>query len=400
VEVCAPERVSNTLKDDSKFYDNLCSNSQVSTLQKILYGIHHNKKMLPYKDSKLTQVLQNFCNYNSEIIVLNHLYPNRKYFSDSLGYLLLVDKFKSMERATSVMEDMVKVANEHKGEIVTNTLTNTEEKTIKALKDDIMKLKAAYNYKKREYRNNMFEIGQLIGADEDLEKLITRSNSKFWNEFREKRNLLQKIPAQDKINLELEIRISRMKKKIEDLNKEFNSKQEKFVASTYQLQDELKFYQDHLEIVDNASADLRRQQVEKKLEEFKKYSEYNRLLLNEKSKAFVNFPEKITQFDASDYQQGDKVKELAYNTQVGKNEANMAEIKRLHETIVINKKNEYQELLGNKNSEIDWLEKKCKAKSHKNKKEIISMQTEIFCLFDTWKTQQRLIENVKVSFLR
>lgn len=45
VEVCNPEPVSTTLKDDSKFQDSLCLNSQIATLQKVIYGIYTTKKV-------------------------------------------------------------------------------------------------------------------------------------------------------------------------------------------------------------------------------------------------------------------------------------------------------------------------------------------------------------------
>ena len=293
---------------------------------------------------------------------------------------------------------MNKVSSEHQGEIVTNTLTNSEEKIIKSQKDEIMKLKAALNYKKREYRNNMFDIGQQIGSDEDLEKQISRSNSKFWNEFREKRNVLQKIPAQDKANIEQEIKISRMKKKMEDSQKEFNYKQEKFVAETYQLQDELRYYKDQLEISENTSKDQKRQQVQRKLHDFNKLAENNRFLINEKSKATCKFPESITQFDVDSYAPSEKIKEQAFNNQNSKNDNHVTNMIDNHVKIIENKKFEYETLQKKRNEEIEYFEKKCKEKARKKKKEIKEIDKEMQELFEMSKLQTKLIENISVNF--
>jgi hypothetical protein len=159
--------------------------------------------------------MQNYCNLNSEIIAINHVIPDPAQFTNCLKYLNLSKHFKVKEKDFNVVDEVQKVAGEHNGEIVSNTLTTAEERIIKKLRDEINELNARYDYMKKEYRSNFLDIGNIIGANEDLENLIYKPNSKFWVDFRKKNAILAKISAVDLTITKKEERIINLQKYIE-----------------------------------------------------------------------------------------------------------------------------------------------------------------------------------------
>lgn len=93
VEINPHEKLTGNIADQKKLQEALAFNAQILALQRVLFGIHSNKKQLPYKDSKLTKVMQNCCNVNSEVMVLCHIISNPAEFISCLSYLSLCSRY-------------------------------------------------------------------------------------------------------------------------------------------------------------------------------------------------------------------------------------------------------------------------------------------------------------------
>lgn len=368
VEVACHERLSSTLNDLKKFQDSLTFNAQISALQKVLLGIHLSKKSLPYKDSKLTKILQNCCNVNSDIVILCHAISNPKEFIACLSYMNLVARFRTEKKDKQLAEEVQRVAGELKGEQVTNSLTAAEEKVVSKMKDDIRQLDARFEYFKKEYRNNFAEIASIIGAKENLEALIYKKQAQFWNEFREKKLTLTKIEAKDKQLTEKELQIIKTQKKIEELKREINDKLEQYIVQNYQFQDELNFTRDQARIVEKNRQEFERESMGMKHDKINQLVKYNRALLDTKSKTLSQFPKDMLDIQEPPRgQTAESLKTSSYQQQKQKNDEMLAKLKQQNKALIEAKQKEFEAILALKNEESVNFQQRCMERKSKKK---------------------------------
>lgn len=294
VEVACPEKISEELNDQERFQSSLCINSQLFTLQKVLYGIHKNLKQLPYKDSKLTKVIQNNCNINSEVITINHIIPTQNSFADCLKVLNQSKKFTNPEQEFSIVDEVGKTTiNEQKnGDVVSSMLTNEEEQIVKKLREDIDHKTRRIEDTRKLFLQQLSDIGHIIGATEDIQELVNKPNAKFWTSFIQKKEVLGKIKAMEAQIKQQERSKIYNEKQIQAQHEEITSKKEVQASRKFELEDEIAYLKDQIQIVENRSEKLEKQILEKKSEDTSKLAMVNKRLLDEKSKKFQNFPQK------------------------------------------------------------------------------------------------------------
>jgi hypothetical protein len=141
--------------------------------------------------------MQNYCNLNSEVIAITHVVPDPAEFTECLKYLDLSRHFKNKPKYYNVVDEVQQAVGEQSGQILSNTLTTQEEQKLKKLKKEKADLVITLENLKKQYRSTFVNIGNIIGADEDLENLIHKPNAKFWLEFKKKNGILVKISALD-----------------------------------------------------------------------------------------------------------------------------------------------------------------------------------------------------------
>lgn len=327
VEIACHERLSATLGDAKKFQDSLTFNAQLAALQKVMLGIHLNKKILPYKDSKLTRVMQNYCNVNSEVTVICHAISNPREFIACLGYLQLVSRFRSDKKEKDLVAEVQKVAGDLKGEQVASNLTPAEEKEVRHRMDIIKELDSRYEFMKKEFKQNVAKIGGIIGAKESLEHLIYKKAANFWHEFREKGATLQKITAKDQVLLEKDAIIIRTQKKIEDLKRDLNERLEAHTVNIYQIQDEINYYRDLSNILKNNKLENDKEMLGQKFDKMRQLVAHNRTLLADKSAATNRFPRDLLAYkELSKPQTVESIKQQAFGEQKARNDAMMAKL--------------------------------------------------------------------------
>lgn len=86
---------------------------------------------------------------------------------------------------------------------------------MKKLKKEKAELVVTFENLKKQYRGTFVNIGNIIGADEDLENLIHKPNAKFWLEFKKKSGILAKISALDQTITKKEETIIALEKQLE-----------------------------------------------------------------------------------------------------------------------------------------------------------------------------------------
>lgn len=335
VEIACHERLSSTLKDAKKFQDSLAFNAQLAALQKVMLGIHMNKKILPYKDSKLTKIMQNYCNVNSEVTVMCHAISNPREFIACLSYLQLVSRFRSEKKEKDLVAEVQKVAGDLKGEQVASNLTPAEEKELRHRLDTIRELDSRFDFMKKEYRSNMAKIGSIIGAKENLESLIYKRASPFWHEFKDNSSLLQRIALKDQSLIEKDTMIIRTQKKIEDLKRELTERLEAHIVNTYQLQDEISYVRDKSNITRNNISNNGKELVSQKYDKLRQLAVNNRALLSEKTSTTSKFPTRMMNFDEpAKTQTMESIKQQALQLQRAKNDDILQSMKDQNENLI------------------------------------------------------------------
>lgn len=370
VEIACHERLSGSLGDQKKFQDSLYFNSQISALQKVLLGIFENKKLLPYKDSKLTKVIQNCCNSNSEVVIVNHAISNPREFIPCLSYLNLVSRFRSERKDKGLVEEVQRIAGEVKGEHVANSLTAGEEKVVKKLKEDIRELDTRYQYMKKEYKGNLVEIGNIIGIGEKekMENLIYKTNDTFWTDFRQKKQVLARVSQKDQQLNEKDIIIIKTQRKIEELKREISEKLELHIVQTYQAQDELNYLRDQIKIQLNNKQEFDRENFGHKYDKVRQLAQHNQALLKDKNDIIAKFPkEHLKHVEPPRGQTADSIKQAAFQAQKARNEEQLKRLKSQCEQLVETKQKEYEQVLALKNEEADQFNQKCLEKKKRKK---------------------------------
>ena len=370
VEIACHERLSSSLGDQKKFQDSLYFNSQISALQKVLLGIFENKKLLPYKDSKLTKVIQNCCNSNSEVVIINHAIANPREFIPCLSYLNLVSRFRSERKEKGLVEEVQRIAGEVKGEHVANSLTAQEEKTVKKLKEDIRELDTRYQYMKKEYKSNLAEIGQIIGIGEKekMENLIYKTNDAFWNEFRQKKQVLARISQKDQQLNEKDIVIIKTQRKIEELKRELAEKLELHIVQNYQSQDEINYLRDQIKIQTNNKQEFDRENFGQKYDKIRQLAHHNQALFKDKNEVVARFPKEHLKYtEPPRGQTADSIKQATFQAQRAKNEEQLKKLKDQCEQLIESKQKEYEHVLALKNEEADQFSQKCLEKKKRKK---------------------------------
>lgn len=374
VEIACHDRLSSTLNDPKKFQDSLTFNAQLAALQKVMLGIHLNKKILPYKDSKLTRVMQNYCNVNSEVTVICHAISNPREFIACLSYLQLVGRFRSDKKEKDLVAEVQKVAGDLKGEQVASNLTPAEEKEIRTKLDTIKELDSRYEFMKKEFKQNIAKIGNIIGAKESLDQLIYKKASSFWNEFREKGHTLQKIASKDLVLLEKDAAIIKTQKKIEDLKREIAEKLEAHTVNIYQIQDEINYYRDLSNILKNNKVDNEKETISQKYDKMRQLASINRSLLADKSSAMNKFPKDLLSYkEPAKPQTVESIKQQTLAEQKVKNEALMARLLEQNADLLTTKRlevvscNKYENILKKINEDYDAFSAKCHEKKKRKK---------------------------------
>lgn len=412
VEIACHERLSSTLKDTKKFQDSLAFNAQLAALQKVMLGIHNNKKILPYKDSKLTKIMQNYCNVNSEVTVLCHAISNPQEFIACLSYLQLVSRFRSDKKEKDLVAEVQRVAGDLKGEQVASNLTPAEEKELRYGLDTIRELDTKLEFMKKEYSSNMAKIGSIIGAKENLEHLIRGKASPFWYEFKEKGALLQRIALKDQVLLEKDLLVIKTQKKIEDLKRELTERLEAHIVNTYQLQDEINYVRDKSNIVRNNMSDNNRELVSQKYDKLRQLAANNRALLAEKTQTTSKFPNRLMELEEpAKTQTMESIKQQALQVQRIKNEEILQKMKEQNDRLIESKCKEVgpiysstkifcrQETATATHSWQNATKRSCERSrsmldTRKVEKEL---ETEIVNLYQFLKKQSKIVYNIKVS---
>ena len=197
-DLAGSERYGNSdIYEKEHIYEMKNINKSLFTLGNVINALAQKKKYVPYKDSKLTRILEDSLKGNSSIYLIATISPNEKNIDETFHTLNFAD------RAHNVM---VNITQNRIG-FNTGKVSNTDRikyKEIEELKGEIAGLKKLMNL--RDYRNNIpDEFLYLKIENNKLKKSLEKMNHRnsfntIINENKKLKKELSELKA-DYINL-------------------------------------------------------------------------------------------------------------------------------------------------------------------------------------------------------
>lgn len=225
VDLAGSERQNKTQATDIRFKEAVKINLSLSALGNVISALaegKHSHSHIPYRDSKLTKLLQDSLGGNSKTIMLANINPNSLHYEETLGTLRYASRTKMIKNKPIINED-------------------PKDAMIRTYLDEINKLKELLQKQNGEVNGNPGTIDPEI-----MRKIIEEGNKEKEKELKEMESLKQKAleeleeknkiigELQEKENVYEKIRMD--KQKLEEILLE----KEKILMQGHQAQEDTK----------------------------------------------------------------------------------------------------------------------------------------------------------------
>ena len=88
VDLAGSEKTAKTLNDGQKYQESLVINNNLNVLGKVLFSLAQQQcKNCPYKESKLTRVLQNSLDLQSHVVLIANVNPGESCVDETINTL-------------------------------------------------------------------------------------------------------------------------------------------------------------------------------------------------------------------------------------------------------------------------------------------------------------------------
>ena len=129
VDLAGSERVSNTLAEGQRLKEGAAINKSLFTLGKVISKLSEgNSTHIPYRDSKLTRILQSALGGNSKTVIICTVTPALQYFEETQSTLSFANRAKSIQNSVTINEilgdkALLKKLKKENAELKTQLLT-------------------------------------------------------------------------------------------------------------------------------------------------------------------------------------------------------------------------------------------------------------------------------------
>ena len=261
VDLAGSERVGKTNATGQTFDEGKKINLSLTALGSVIDALSFNKKYIPYKDSKLTRLLQDSLGGNTKTVMFANISPASYNYDETVGTLRYASRAKLIKNAPKINEDPK------------DALLRKYEEEIKALKEQLTNAKSGEKVKiikkvkkpkvpKIKKENNINE-----GEDEDEEEQEKDENDGY-NDF---------ALVVDEDKSKLEARLAELEKnlldnkKLEISDQNANGDKEELKKKIKEQEEENKKFREYREQQLKQSEEMEKKL--KKLEEDKKKEE-------------------------------------------------------------------------------------------------------------------------------
>ncbi|KRX00930.1 P-loop containing nucleoside triphosphate hydrolase [Pseudocohnilembus persalinus] len=340
VDLAGSERIAKSLTEGHKFQEAILISSYLASLQKCLQMVAKSSKSVPYRETKLTKIIQNCMTYSSHTILFLNLNPTESNFEECLSSLQYGERTRNstlglkqnsqMERQSVTEEFVMNVGGGYPG----------SDKMVKKLQEEISELKSKAEYIQKEHKEKLNSIQELLGIDIDLDKVLSKASQKELYQFKLQKQALEKLENVQLQNEDLKAKIEKLKSLLKEQKYEERKREEENTRIKLEQSEIIKQMKDKLSQCKlQKDTELQKLNIERE-KEMKEMIERSNQLLEEKANMILNLPqdlEKKTQENA-------KLQEVKKATQF--------ELEKQYKSQIDNIKSEYEKLLNNTKEQI------------------------------------------------
>ncbi|CAD8199501.1 unnamed protein product [Paramecium octaurelia] len=384
VDLAGSERIAKSLTQEGQFQEAILINQSLTALSKCLTAISQmNSKNIPYRDSKLTKILQNCLNSQSQVALMVHINPNENNFEECLSALQYAERTKGIT-ASQQIDDNSNQPGPFPG----------QDKLIKKLQDENTELKAKVDFLQKEHRQKLSEIQTLLGIDVDLEVLFSRMGAQELQKYKIQKDAMLKVETLQNYVKEADHMIEKLQKEKELMKKEESIKLERQQCKNIQQKDEIKKLKEQQAERKQQLEQIEQEKNDKILDTVKKQLKEHQQVIEKKVNVIVNLPQNI-QTKTQEVQKHEDIKRMVKLELEKEYKQQMDNLKAEYNKFLQDSTSQYEKYLEKKNEEIENFIHQFKKYQEKKKMQIKDLKVELFELYDVVMKTFRVIEKIE-----
>jgi len=372
IDLAGSERLAKSKSEGKRFHEAVVINASLSALGRVVLALASNSKIgrryVPYRDSKLTRILQSGLGGNSITTLLCCINPSSEHYEENLNSLSFADRCKNVDNRPMInfLE-----ANENSGKLKIRAL----KREIEDLKSQLAVMRDGF-IDPRLQSMNLNEHLRDIGALEDAKEKQREAIQEAMSLKEKQKKAAEEIETYQRGKSELDAREAERVLEVRGLKEETARRLEKLRQVKAESEIRIKDQGDRLwNIIRQAQKDAK-------------------LKLEQRDKIFIDLPnvlrdtKNIIQERCNEYEE--KLK-----TTRQKHMAATETISLSHEEQLSNIEKKYQYWLEEKERDMERYEKEMSIFSQKMRKELKEHRTEIVGLYDLTRQLTRIIQDME-----
>ncbi|CAD8213232.1 unnamed protein product [Paramecium octaurelia] len=380
VDLAGPERQAKDLSEPYKYQEAIWASQQFQVLAKCLNAFSKGK-IQSLEDSKLTQQLR--FDLGTQVSLIGTIYPTNSNYDETLSTLQFIDRTRNA----------VTLPRKESLRTLEITKTQTQEKQIKLLEYENKDLKDQISRLQQEQKNKLKALKDILCIDFDLDNLTSISFKEIQQFKKQQEALIANQNLQIQLN-EQQTYINQLKQEISQLKQEIKEKQEKW---QFQLVEQkyknFKINEQFVTQKTQMSEMMRQMQLEKE-SCIKSVIENSNHVIEEKTNKLFQLPitANLKQLDNNKIQDIKKQIKTEMEQDLTKQ---LTQIKSDNENNLQQLKLMYDNMLKEKNNEIDQFVSQYKIYREKKKNVIKEMKEEMLQMYEILNKQQLLIDKIE-----
>eukprot|EP00743_Colponemidia_sp_Colp-15_P006406 GILK01006895.1.p1 GENE.GILK01006895.1~~GILK01006895.1.p1 ORF type:complete len:960 (-),score=159.20 GILK01006895.1:39-2780(-) len=384
VDLAGSERIAKSQSEGQRFQEAVIINSSLTALGKVVLSLAadpKNVKHIPYRDSKLTRILQNSLGGNSYTTLLATLNPSPVHYEECLNSLQFADRCKNIENKPRVN--------------YIDTQQQNQDKRVKRLLQEIAELKETIASNKSTYEKKMKEITEHLGVDggvNGLMKLLEGSKDlALVNQAKDARKALTTVADR---NRALEDKVNEYRLLFEKSQRLSMDSREKHQRELIRLREESTLLKEELSRSKQEVVNLKKTETQLRTQELKTVTTTNSEMLKAQFEFIKDLPNslKVRGETVDRYTSlRDLSREEAEELFNGKYRSLVAS----HKQELDNLKAQYEFWFKQKTEDTNRFVTQFKEYKTRKSEECRQLKQEILWIYDLLKRYANLVENIE-----
>jgi hypothetical protein len=390
VDLAGSERIARAHSEERRQQEAQFISSSLTAVNKVVSklfakSVGQSVPHIPFRDSKLTRILQNVFMMDSLVAVIATINPSLLHLSESINTLQYLERCGSLESRLELgfMKSAVEKASSH------------HEQRVKKLEEEIIELRGGIEYTQARQERSIKDLAKILGLEEDLNQILDAvPGSKERKLALHYKESVKKVENIAKRNKDLEKRLETNKVLLEDIKRVEINNHDKHALAVYELEVELREVKRQISLAQEQAEQSAHEQLHNRAEELQKMLIHSHMLLEEKAAIIHNLPTAL-QSHAAD------LRNLADMHDMGKTDGEVLMRKKYREEELSHKDKvtelteEFKEKLMEKEMEIKEFEPQVKHYLASKEKQIADLQAELVRLYESNSQASTLISDIE-----